>query len=150
MSTALGTLTRATNLLSYHLNSHITELGIGTTEYLLLRSARLHPDVSAAEIRRSLGMGDAAFSDVVRRTIHRGFAIERPYPHDRRTRRVELTHPGAQAYRIATAIYLELEASIGSGPWMHETIERIDRLGRRLLAIPQAERYIDGLPLATA
>jgi hypothetical protein len=33
---------------------------------------------------------------------------------------------------------------------MIETSERIDRIGRRLLAVPPAERYIDGLPMATA
>lgn len=75
MVTVLDTLTRATNLLSHHLDDRITEVGISTSEYLLLRAARLDPRASTAEIRRSLGMRDAAFSDVLRRTVHRGYAV---------------------------------------------------------------------------
>lgn len=150
MATVLHTLTRATNLLNHHLEDRITEIGIGTSEYLVLRAARLDPDATTAEIRRSLGMRDAAFSDVLRRTIHRGYAVQRPYPHDRRTRRVEITLPGTQALRIAASIHLDLEASMGTGPWMIETAERIDRIGRRLASVSPAERYLDGLPMATA
>jgi len=58
--------------------------------------------------------------------------------------------PGTQALRIAALIHLDLEASVGTGPWMIETSERIDRIGRRLHSIPPAERYLDGLPMATA
>jgi DNA-binding MarR family transcriptional regulator len=150
MATFLATLMRASNLLSHHLDDRITDLGIGTQEYLLLRTAHLHPDRSAAEIRRALGLREAAFSDVVQRTVHRGYARERPYPHDRRTRRIELTLPGAQALRIATVIEFDLEAALGTGQWRDEMLDGLGQIGRRLLAIPPAERYIDGLPLATA
>ena len=45
MPTFLARLVRASNLLSHHLDDRITELGIGTQEYLLLRrgsSTRTH------------------------------------------------------------------------------------------------------------
>lgn len=83
MPTFLARLVRASNLLSHHLDDRITELGIGTQEYLLLRCALLNPDASTAVIRRSLGLRDAAFSDVVRRSLHRGYARAVPFPHDR-------------------------------------------------------------------
>lgn len=150
MPTFLVMLVRASNYLSHHLDDRITELGIGTQEYLLLRTARLHPDASTAEIRRSLGLRDAAFSDVVRRTIHRGYARERSYLHDRRTRQLELTLPGAQALRIATAIHLDLEAAVATGPSRVDTLDRLEQVGQRLIAVPPALRYADGLPLATA
>jgi DNA-binding MarR family transcriptional regulator len=150
MPTVLDKLTRATNLLRHHLDDRITEVGITTPEYLVLRAVRLDPEATTADIRRALGMRDAAFSDVIRRTIHRGYATERPNPRDRRTRRLALSLPGTQALRIAESVHLDLEASMGTGPWMVETAERVDRLGRRLLALPPAERYADGLPLDTA
>lgn len=77
MATVLGKLIRATSLLSHHLDDRITEIGIGTPEYLVLRAMGMAPDATTAEIRRSLGMRDAAFSDVLRRTIHRGYAVSR-------------------------------------------------------------------------
>lgn len=150
MPTFLARLVRASNLLSHHLDDRITELGIGTQEYLLLRAALLNPDASTAVIRRSLGLRDAAFSDVVRRSIHRGYARELPFPHDRRTRRIELTLPGAMAVRIAGSIHLDLEAVVGNGPWRVDTLDRLEQIGRRLATIPVAEHYADGLPLDTA
>ena len=150
MPTFLATLQRAGNLLSHHLDDRISELGMGTQEYLLLRSALLNPDASTALIRRSLGLRDAAFSDVVRRAVHRGYARELPFPHDRRTRRIELTLPGALAMRIAGSIHLDLEAAAGTGVWRIDTLDRLEQLGRRLATIPVAGRYTDGLPLDTA
>ncbi len=150
MPTFLFGLRRAGNLLSHHLDDRITELGIGTQEYLLLRSAFLNPDSSTADIRRSLALREAAFSDIVRRSVHRGYARVRPYPHDRRTRRISLTLPGEQALRIAGSIHLEIEAAVGTGPWRADTLDRLEVIGRRLAAVPSAERYADGLPLATA
>lgn len=59
--------------------------------------------------------------------------------------------PGAQALRIAASIHIDLEASIGSGPWMIETSDRLDR---DRAATPgraaSGALYLDGLPLATA
>jgi DNA-binding MarR family transcriptional regulator len=78
MATLLGTLSRATNLLRHHLDAHAMELGIGASEYLVMRAALLNPDVSTAAIRRSLGVLDPAFSDVVKRTVYRGYAIQMP------------------------------------------------------------------------
>jgi DNA-binding MarR family transcriptional regulator len=150
MPTFLARLVRASNLLSHHLDDRITELGIGSQEYLLLRSALLNPDASTAVIRRSLGLRDAAFSDVVRRSLHRGYARELPFPHDRRTRRIELTVPGALAVRIASSIHLDLEAVVGTGPWRVDALDRLEQIGRRLATIPVAERYTDGLPIDTA
>lgn len=150
MPTFLARLVRASNLLSHHLDDRITELGIGTQEYLLLRSVLLNPDASTAVIRRSLGQRDAAFSDVVRRAVYRGYAREVPFPHDRRTRRIELTLPGTLAVRIAGSIHLDLEAVIGSGPWRVDTLGRLEQVGQRLATIPVAGRYADGLPLDTA
>jgi DNA-binding MarR family transcriptional regulator len=150
MLTFLARLVRASNLLSHHLDDRITELGIGTQEYLVLRSAILNPDASTAMIRRSLGLRDAAFSDVVRRSVHRGYAREVSFPHDRRTRRIELTLPGGLAVRIAGSIHLDLEAVVGTGPWRVDALDRLELIGRRLATIPVAERYRDGLPVDTA
>ena len=150
MPTFLFGLRRASNLLSHHLDDRITELGISTQEYLLLRSALLNPDASAADIRRSLGLRESAFTDIVRRTVHRGYARIAPYPHDHRTRRIALTVPGSQALRIAGSIHLEIEAAIGTGEWRTETLDRLAQIGRRLASVPSAARYEDGLPLATA
>ena len=150
MPTFLAGLRRASNLLSHHLDDRITELGIGAQEYLLLRSAVLNPDASTADIRRSLALREAAFSDIVRRSIHGGYARVLPYPNDRRTRRIALTLPGEQALRIAGSIHLEIEAAVGTGEWRSDTLDRLDQIGRRLAAVPTAERYADGLPLATA
>ena len=150
MPTFLARLVRATNLVSHHLDDRITEVGIGTQEYLLLRCALLDPEASTARIRTSLGIRDAAFSDVVRRAVHRGYARQLPFPHDRRTRRLELTMPGAIAMRIAGSIHLDLEAAAGTGAWRIDTLDRLEQLGRRLAAIPSAEQYLDGLPRDTA
>jgi len=149
MSSMLASLAQAYNLMSHHLDERTTELGIGTQEYLVLRLATLNPDASMAEVRRALAMRDAGFSDTVRRIIYRGYAVERAYPRDRRTRRIAVTLPGEQALRIVTSIHMELEAAIGMGPWRDETLERLVRIGRRLRDVPTAERYVDGLPLAT-
>lgn len=146
----LGHLTRATNLLSHGLDDRITELGIGTPEYLVLLAAGQDPHQSTAQIRRSLAMRDAAFSDVVRRCVYRGYVVARPYPGDRRSRCLELTFPGSQATHMAWLIHRELEAAAGVGPWMIDIADRLDQLGRRLAAVPPAGRYDDGLPLATA
>ena len=150
MPSFLALITRASNLMSHHLDDRITELGIGTQEYLLLRTAFLNPDASSAEIRRFLGSRDAAFSDVVRRSLHRGYARELRYPGDRRTRRIGLTLPGEQALRIASSIHLEIEAAIATGRSRADALDHLDRIGRHLAAYPRAERYADGLPLATA
>ena len=150
MATLLGTLSRATNLLRHHLDARAVELGIGASEYLVMRAALLNPDVSTAAIRRSLGVLDPAFSDVVKRTVYRGYAIQMPYPGDRRTRRLALTLPGEVAFGIIASIQQELEAFAGSGSWMAETVDRIDAVGRRLATIPPAESYVDDLPIDTA
>jgi DNA-binding MarR family transcriptional regulator len=116
----------------------------------VMRAALLNPDVSTAAIRRSLGVLDPAFSDVVKRTVYRGYAIQIPYPGDRRTRRLALTLPGEVAFGITASIQRELEAFAGSGSWMAETVDRIDAIGRRLATIPPAESYLDDLPIDTA
>ncbi|HEY7702432.1 MAG TPA: MarR family winged helix-turn-helix transcriptional regulator [Candidatus Limnocylindrales bacterium] len=148
--TLFGALTRATNLLSRQLEERTTELGIRSVEYLVLRAASMYPGASTSEIRRSLGLRDAAFSDVVRRTVYRGFVVQERFPGDGRTRRLALTFPGSVACGITAGIHAELEAEIGVGPWMEETIDRVDTVGRRLLGIPPVELYLDGLPVDTA
>jgi DNA-binding MarR family transcriptional regulator len=148
--TLLGSLTRATNLLRHHFDDRICELGIGTSEYLVMRAALLNPDASTAEIRRSLGMLDPAFSDVIRRTAFRGYILQKPYRGDRRTKRAALTLPGEMAFRIADSIRRDLEANVGTGPWMDECLVRLDVIGRRLSIVAPVERDLDGLPAVTA
>jgi DNA-binding MarR family transcriptional regulator len=148
--TLLGSLTRATNLLRHHFEDHNREHGIGTSEYLVMRAALLNPDASTAEIRRSLAILDPAFSDVIRRTAFRGYIVPKPYRGNGRTRKITLTLPGKMAFRIAAAIQRDLEANAGAGPWMDDTVERLDVMGRRLSIVPPAERYLDGLPVVTA
>jgi DNA-binding MarR family transcriptional regulator len=150
MPTLLGSLTRATNLLRHHFDDRVCELGIGTSEYLVMRAALLNPDASTAEIRRSLGILDPAFSDVVRRTAFRGYIVKMPYRGNRRTKKVALTLPGEMAFRIAAAIERDLEANAGAGPWMDENLERLEVIGRRLAIVPPADLYLDGLPVVTA
>ena len=150
MPTLLGSLTRATNLLRHHFDDRVCELGIGTSEYLVMRAALLNPDASAAQIRRSLGMLDPAFSDVLRRTAFRGYIVRKPYPGNRRTKRVALTLPGEMAFRIAAAIQRDLEANAATGPWMDDCLERLEVIGRRLSIVPPADMDVDGFPIGTA
>ena len=150
MPTLLGSLTRATNLLRHHFDDRVCELGIGTSEYLVMRAALLNRDASTAEIRRSLGVLDPAFSDVIRRTAFRGYIVQKPYRGNRRTKTVTLTLPGEIAFRIAAEIQRDLEANAGAGPWMDDSLERLDVIGRRLSIVPPAERDVDGLPVVTA
>lgn len=149
MPTLLAALTRATNLLTHQFDERTVELGIGAAEYLVMRTVHMFPDASAAEVRKSLGMRDAAFSDVVRRTVYRGYATEAPYPGDRRTRRVMLTLPGRVAFGIASEIQGDLEA------WLADrdspaTIAQLELVSHRLLKLGRAPRYADDLPAATA
>ena len=150
MPTLLGSLTRATNLLRHHFDDRTCELGIGTTEYLVMRMALLNPDASTAQIRRSLGILDPAFSDLVRRTAYRGYIVRKPYPGNRRTRKLALTLPGEMAFRIGDTIRRDLEADAGAGPWMDDCLERLDVIGRRLSIVPPVDLYPDGLPVDTA
>lgn len=150
MPTLLGSLTRATNLLRHQFDDHVCELGIGTSEYLVMRAALLNPDASTAEIRRSLGILDPAFSDVLRRTAFRGYIVKKPYRGNRRTCKVSLTLPGEMAFRIAAAIQRDLEANAGAGPWMDDSLERLDVIGRRLAVMPPIDVDLDGLPGVTA
>ena len=150
MRTLLTALVRATNVFSHHRDDQMVELGIRTPELLVMRAVELNPDASTAEVRRTLGMHHAAFSDLVRRCIYRGYVIQEPFPRDRRTRRLRLTVPGWVAFRIGSALQLDLEASAGTGPWMAETLDRVYLVGHRLMAVPPADRYPDGAPVATA
>lgn len=150
MPTLLGSLTRATNLLRHHFDDHVRELGIGTSEYLVMRAALMNPDASTAEIRRSLGILDPAFSDLIRRTAFRGYIVRKPYRGNRRTQKITLTLPGEMAFRIAAAIQRDLEANAGAGPWMDDSLDRLEVIGRRLSILPLAERSLDGLPVVTA
>lgn len=97
MPSILGQLTRATNLLSHHLEDRLVETGLYATEYLVLRTASIDPDATAAQVRHALGLRDSAFSDVVRRSVARGYVTIQPAPRDRRTRRLALTVPGDRA-----------------------------------------------------
>jgi hypothetical protein len=42
-----------------------------------------------------------------------------------------------------------LEAEAGFGQWRSDATERLDQIGHRLAALAPAERYLDGLPMAT-
>ena len=150
MPTILGQLTRATNILGHHLEERIVETGLYVTEYLVLRTAASDPEATTADVRRSLALRHAAFSDVVRRSVARGYARVIPAPRDRRTKLLTLTLPGAQAVRIAEDIHRDLEGYLGAPIRQLEAFEFIQALGGRLSMIPAATLLSDGLPLATA
>ena len=150
MPTILGQLTRATNLLSHHLEDRLVETGLYATEYLVLRTASLDPEATASQVRHSLGLRDAAFSDVVRRSVARGYVRIGLPPRDRRTRRLALTVPGFQAVRIASGIHQDLEACLGNPQRQLEIFELLNALGDMMRAIPDATILEDGFPLATA
>jgi DNA-binding MarR family transcriptional regulator len=150
MPTILGQLTRATNLLTHHLEDRLVETGLYATEYLVLRTASMDRDATATQVRHSLALRDAAFSDVVRRAVDRGYVRFGPPPRDRRTRRFVLTVPGDRAVRIAAGIQQDLEAHLGHANRQLEIFESLNKLGDAMAAIPAATILEDGLPLATA
>ncbi|HEV8281773.1 MAG TPA: MarR family winged helix-turn-helix transcriptional regulator [Candidatus Limnocylindrales bacterium] len=150
MASLIGQLNRATYILNRHLEERIAETGMYASEFLVLRTAMLDTSASTALVRRAVGMRDAAFSDVIRRACQRGYVTVEPFPSDRRTRRIALTIPGRTTMRIATDIYWDLEAMIGSAPWRLESFGRLRELGDALDALPPAARTEDGLPAVTA
>lgn len=150
MPTILGQLTRATNLLTHHLEDRLVETGLYATEYLVLRTASMDREATAAQVRRSLALRDAAFSDIVRRAVARGYVRFGPPPRDRRTRRLVLSIPGDRAIRIAAGIHQDLEAHLGDPRRQLEAFEALYALGNAMAAIPAATILEDGLPLATA
>lgn len=150
MASILGQLTRATNLLSHHLEDRLVETGLYATEYLVLRTAALEPEATTAQVRRALALRDAAFSDVVRRAIARGYVTLGPAPRDRRTRRLVLTVPGERAVRIARGIQNDLEGHFGGPARQLEMFEWLRAMGRGLDGIPPAPLLEDGLPASTA
>jgi hypothetical protein len=60
MASVLDKLIRATNLLSHHLDDRITEIGIGTPEYLVLRAAISTRPAHAAYRAHDAGYASAA------------------------------------------------------------------------------------------
>jgi DNA-binding MarR family transcriptional regulator len=137
-------------LLSHHLEDRLVETGMYATEYLVLRTASMDRDATAAQVRRSLALRDAAFSDVIRRSVARGYVRLGPPPRDRRTRRLTLTIPGDRAVRIASEIHQDLEAQWGDARRQLEAFELLNALGDAMATIPPAIILEDGLPLATA
>jgi DNA-binding MarR family transcriptional regulator len=150
MASLIGQLNRATNILNRHLEERIAETGMYASEFLVLRTAMLDTSASTALVRRAVGMRDAAFSDVIRRAYQRGYITVEPFPSDARTKRIALTIPGRTTMRIATDIYWDLEAMIGSAPWRLESFGRLRELGDALDLIPEVVRTEDGLPAVTA
>lgn len=148
--TILGQLTRATNVLTHQLEARIVETGMRATEYLVLRTASVDADATAADVRRSLGLHDAAFSDAVRRAVAKGYAETVPAPRDRRTRRLVLTLPGSRATWIAACIQADLEAQLGVPKRQLEIFRSLDNLARILETIPPVIYLEDGLPTDTA
>ena len=51
MPTILGQLTRATNLLTHHLEDRLVETGLYATEYLVLRTASMDREATASQVR---------------------------------------------------------------------------------------------------
>ena len=149
MPTILGQLTRATNLLTHHLEDRLVETGLYATEYLVLRTASMDREATASQVRHSLALRDAAFSDIVRRAVDRGYVRFGPPPRDRRTRRLVLSGPGDRAIRIASGIQQDLEANLGGPKRQLEIFEFLNALGGAMAAIPAATILEDGLPLAT-
>ncbi len=150
MPTILGQLTRATNLLTHQLEDRLVETGLYATEYLVLRTASMDREATASQVRHSLALRDAAFSDVVRRAVDRGYVRFGVPPRDRRTRRLLLSVPGDRATRIASGIQQDLEAHLGAPKRQLEIFEFLHALGDSMAAIPAATILEDGLPLATA
>ena len=82
--------------------------------------------------------------------MRRGYVRIGAPPRDRRTRRLELTVPGAQVIRIASGVHQDLEGHLGNGQRQLEIFELLNHLGDRMRAIPAAQILNDGLPQATA
>jgi DNA-binding MarR family transcriptional regulator len=137
-------------LLSHHLEDRLVETGMYATEYLVLRTASMDREATPSQVRRSLALRDAAFSDVVRRSVARGYVRFGSPPRDRRTRRLTLTIPGDRAVRIASAIHQDLEAQWGDARRQLEAFELLNALGDAMATIPPAIILEYGLPLATA
>ena len=116
----------------------------------MLRTASMDREATASQIRHSLALRDAAFSDIVRRAVDRGYVRFGPPPRDRRTRRLVLSIPGDRAIRIASGIQQDLEAHLGHPKRQLEIFEFLNALGDAMAAIPAATILEDGLPLATA
>src|SRR5688572_28500214 len=136
MPTILGQLTRATNLLTHHLEDRLVETGLYATEYLVLRTASLDRGATASQVGRSLALRDAAFSDVVRRAVGRGYVGFGPPPRDRWTRRLVLSVPADRATRIASGIQQDLEVHLGAPQRQLEIFEFLHALGDAMAAIP--------------
>lgn len=98
----------------------------------------------------SPSMHDAAFSEVVERAMARGCLREGPAARDRRTRMLELTHPGRMATQIARSIHGQLEANVATGQDLLTRYDTLVRLDRSLQIIERPGRLDDGLPVTTA
>lgn len=146
MTSLLEPLVAATTTLTHRLDERFVELGFRTTEYLTLWAIAIRPEASAAEIRRRLRMRDAAFSEVIERAMDRGYLREGRPATDRRTRMLELTHPGRMVTQIARSIHQRVEANVATGSGLltlHKTLVQLDRT---LQIIEPPERLDDGLP----
>ena len=150
MDTLLAPLTLATNSLTNRLDEYLVETGMLATEYLVLLVAGSDPQASAADVRRSLGIRDAAYSTLVRRLVARGYVREWTLPRDRRTRRLELTGPGIQAVRIASSIHDDLEGGVIRGVDRFAFLEQLKAVARSARRIEPPRRTADGLPACTA
>lgn len=149
MPTILGQLTHATNVLRHGLEDRIVETGLYVSEYLVLRAADSNPDATAADVRRALGMRDAAFSDLVGRAVGRGYVTLIAAPMDLRTRSLRLTLTGQQAIDIAAGIHRDLESHLGAPRQQLAIYRQLDGLGRVLDTVPRVAFHSDGLPLDT-
>lgn len=145
----LTTLTLARNGLAHSVQDHIVELGLSANELLVMWLAVEDERLTAAAIRRRLGMRQSTFTSLVARLVARGYLRTKPAYRDRRTRYLVPTRPGFQAVRIAHGILVQLEGR--ARPFDAPDVqERLARLAFLASVLPQPDLLEDGLPAITA
>jgi len=145
----LLTLTKSRNELSHRLADHVVETGLSTDEFLVLWMAIEEPRLTAAAIRRRLGLRQSTFTSMIERLVERGYIATRPSQRDRRTRHLVPTRVGLTAARIVRSIHLDLESRALPHGYL-ELYRGLTRLERLADLLPEPVLLDDGLPAVTA
>lgn len=145
----LVTLTKSRNELSHRVADHVVEIGLSTDEFLVIWTAMEEPRLTAAAIRRRLGLRQSTFTSMVDRLVERGYITTRRSPRDRRTRHLIPTRVGYTAAKIIRSIHLDLESRAMPHGFL-DLYKGLTRLERLVSLLPEPELMEDGLPLVTA
>ncbi|HET7494978.1 MAG TPA: MarR family winged helix-turn-helix transcriptional regulator [Candidatus Limnocylindrales bacterium] len=149
MSLFLPVLTRARNRLAHGVADHIVDTWLSADESLLMWLTIVEPELTAALIRRRLGLRQSTFTSMVARLVGRGYLRTKPCERDRRTRYLVPTLPGFVASKIARSIHLELEG-FARPQDPGEILGGLVRLSATIDRLPVVEKLDDGSPAVTA